>query len=154
MSNSRNTTIWKGQIGCWVKKENRQEKLQEAVPISLKRLDTHLQLQQITCLLFEGTPKAHFCSIFRNPYKQNYRKWEARMGAQRRDDKEKTEPQQTVVRTLWIYACNQSIHTYKQKTRRKQQGLICATFPVCSAHRCCRISLLICPFCVWSLKRK
>lgn len=37
------------------------------------------------------------------------------MVAQRRDDKEKTEPQQTVVRTLWIYARNQSIQSINKK---------------------------------------
>lgn len=52
------------------------------------------------------------------------------MEAQRRDDKEKTEPQQA----LWVYARNQSIHKHKQKTHRKQQGLICATLPVRLQH--------------------
>lgn len=62
----------------------------------------------------------------------------------------------TVVGTLRIYACNQSIHKHKHKHTGSQQGLICATLPPRLQHigSSDRLSRLMCPFCVWFLKRK
>lgn len=140
------STLWKGQISCWVKTGRSSCHF---LPI----YNSSSPITTNTLSSVWGDPEARFCSIFRKPYKQNHRKWETWLGAQRRGDNKKTWPQQTVVCRLWINVCNQSIHKHKHKHAGSHTGFeLCYTSSAHTVIWFCMVSLVIYPFYVCSLR--
>lgn len=143
------STLWKGQISCWVKTGRGSRHF---LPIYTSSSTTTAN----TLSSVWGDLEAHFCSIFRNPYKQNHRKWETWLGAQRSDDNKKTWPQQTVACRLWINAClwMQSIHKHKHKLTGSYIGFeLCYTSSAHTVIWFCVVSLVMYPFYVCSLTK-
>lgn len=114
-------------------------------PGSCRRLDTHLQLQQIPRLLFEGSPKGYFCSIFRNPSKireNEKHEWGHRGGTTTRKHNHNKQ------------ACVhfESTHAISPSTSintNTHQGLICAAL---TAHRLGTVSLVVSILCLFPEK--